>query len=42
MTRDLAGTVELPDDVPNGKTQPLSFMLKLFAAWVRMAGGAFF
>jgi len=36
MTRDVVGQLELPDDVPNGKTQPLAFMLRLLVAWVRM------
>jgi Family of unknown function (DUF6151) len=36
MTMDLpAGTV-LPDDVPNARRQPISFMVKLLAAWVAM------
>ena len=36
MTMDLpAGTV-LPDDVPNARRQPISFMVKLLGAWVAM------
>lgn len=36
MTRDVAGLLLLPDDVPNGKTQPLMFMVRLLVAWIRM------
>lgn len=35
MTRDVQGLV-LPDDVPNGKTQPFAFMVRLLGAWIRM------
>ena len=36
MTSDLpAGTV-LPEDVPNGKHQSVSFFVKLLGAWVLM------
>lgn len=35
MTRDVEG-LTLPDDVPNGKTQPFASMARLLAAWVRM------
>lgn len=36
MTRDVAAELVLPDDVPNGKTQPFAFMVRLLVAWVRM------
>lgn len=36
MTRDLKGTLRLPDDVPNSKTQSVSFMTRLLGAWVAM------
>jgi len=36
MTMDLPDGVMLPDDVPNAKRQPLSFMVKLLIAWVAM------
>lgn len=35
MTSDVDGLV-LPDDVPNGRTQPASFMFKLLGAWISM------
>lgn len=36
MTMDLPPGVELPNDVPNGKRQPASFMFKLLGAWIAM------
>ncbi len=36
MTMDLRAGAVLPDDVPNPKRQPISFMVKLLAAWVAM------
>lgn len=36
MTRDVEGQLVLPDDVPNGKTQPFAFMARLLVAWIRM------
>lgn len=35
MTRDVP-ELPLPDDVPNGKTQPFAFMVRLLVAWIRM------
>ena len=36
MTMDLPEGTVLPDDVPNARRQPLSFMVKLLGAWVAM------
>ncbi|QDE81584.1 GFA family protein [Myxococcus xanthus] len=36
MTGDLPPGVVLPDDVPNGKSQTLSFFIKLLGAWIMM------
>lgn len=36
MTSDLPSGTTLPDDVPNGRTQPPMFMLKLLGAWIAM------
>jgi hypothetical protein len=36
MTGDLPAGSVLPDDVPNGKRQPLSFFVKLLGAWIAM------
>ncbi len=36
MVSDLPADTRLPDDVPNGKTQPAKFMLKLVGAWIAM------
>ena len=36
MTVDLPAGTALPQDVPNGKRQPLSFMIKLLGAWIAM------
>lgn len=36
MTADLPAGTALPRDVPNGKRQPLSFMVKLLGAWIAM------
>ncbi|MGV3490119.1 MAG: GFA family protein [Devosia sp.] len=36
MASDLPDASVLPTDVPNAKTQPLSFMAKLLGAWVAM------
>lgn len=36
MTRDLPEGTKLPGDVPNGKTQPPMFFVKLLRAWIAM------
>jgi hypothetical protein len=36
MTIDLPAGTALPEDVANGKRQPLSFMIKLLGAWIAM------
>ena len=36
MTMDLPTGIVLPDDVPNARRQPVSFMVKLLLAWVAM------
>ena len=36
MTSDLPDPAVLPDDVPNARTQSLSFFVKLLAAWIAM------
>lgn len=36
MTRDLSDASVLDDQVPNGKTQSISFIAKLLGAWVAM------
>ncbi len=36
MTGDLADTAQLPDDVPNARSQNISFVAKLLAAWIAM------
>jgi hypothetical protein len=36
MTADLPAGTALPQDVQNGKRQPLSFMVKLLGAWIAM------
>jgi hypothetical protein len=36
MTADLPAGAALPDDVPNGKRQPISFFVKLLRAWIAM------
>lgn len=36
MTRDAPESLDLPDDIPNARTQTLGFFAKLLAAWARM------
>ncbi|NOK04360.1 GFA family protein [Myxococcus sp. CA018] len=36
MASDLPPGVVLPEDVPNGKTQPFPFFVKLLGAWIMM------
>jgi hypothetical protein len=36
MVSDLSDSSTLPDDVPNAKTQPVSFYWRLLKAWVSM------
>jgi len=36
MTSDLPPNTVLPDDVPNSKTQSVSFFVKLLGAWMAM------
>lgn len=36
MTSDLPADTVLPDDVPNGKRQSVSFFVKLLGAWIAM------
>ncbi|XXY45820.1 hypothetical protein WME91_38040 [Sorangium sp. So ce269] len=36
MTEDLPEGTKLPEDVPNGKTQPFMFYVKLIGAWIAM------
>ncbi len=36
MTSDLPDKSHLPNDIPNARTQSISFMLKLLRAWIAM------